>query len=239
MNRRTGPDPVWVRYQPREALVAALRLSCEAELAHRRLCDLVWSGECPPRVLPGTLASVARVQLGDWQRIWLELQAVGWRLNGQRLAHPAVFAVLREARTSLARYAQAGRAGGCTTARNRRLSDAASDAPASLKPVNNTGQNTDKVIHNSNGSLLSAAPPKKAVAGERDFMREVQDMLELFSPATAQSELTNWGGWWRNRFRHDPRKARVVLADIRSLVTERRIAKTPTAAAQDLWKRLP
>ena len=52
-------------------------------------------------------------------------------------------------------------------------------------------------------------------------------------------ELTNWGGWWRNRYRENPDKARRVLADIRSLVRERKVLGSPGAAAFDLWARLP
>ncbi len=70
-------------------------------------------------------------------------------------------------------------------------------------------------------------------------MRDLQETLELHNPATAESELTNWGGWWRNRFRQNPAKAVRLLAEMRSMVKEGRIHKNPGAAAVDLWKRLP
>ena len=41
------------------------------------------------------------------------------------------------------------------------------------------------------------------------------------------------------RFREDPEKAQRVLAEVRSMVKERRITTHPGAAAFDLWKRLP
>jgi len=60
-----------------------------------------------------------------------------------------------------------------------------------------------------------------------------------WQPTLAVAELANWGGWWRNRFRDDPDKARRVLADIASLIREGRITDNAGAAAVDLWKRLP
>ena len=83
------------------------------------------------------------------------------------------------------------------------------------------------------------APDALRPAGETDFMRRLQETLGRHSPATAESELTNWGGWWRNRFRQDPAKAARVLAELGSMVKEGRIQKNPGAAATDLWKRLP
>ncbi len=55
----------------------------------------------------------------------------------------------------------------------------------------------------------------------------------------AARELANWGGWWRNRFREDHAKADRVLAEVLSMVRERRITFSPGAAAVDLWGRLP
>ena len=51
--------------------------------------------------------------------------------------------------------------------------------------------------------------------------------------------MENWGGWWRNRYREDPEKARRVLAEVRSMIRERRIHTNPGAAGKDLWSRLP
>ena len=51
--------------------------------------------------------------------------------------------------------------------------------------------------------------------------------------------MKNWGGWWRNRFRENPSKAARVLAELASMVKERRINRNPGAAGLDLWNRLP
>ena len=70
-------------------------------------------------------------------------------------------------------------------------------------------------------------------------MDGLKEAVALFSPDAAELEQTNWGGWWRNRFREHPDKARRVLAEIRVMIKEGTIRKTPGAAAMDLWNRLP
>ena len=74
---------------------------------------------------------------------------------------------------------------------------------------------------------------------EKEFLAELLTVLERYSPASAEAELTNWGGWWRNAFRTDPDKSRRVLADTNNMISEGRITSNPGAAAADLWRRLP
>ena len=64
-------------------------------------------------------------------------------------------------------------------------------------------------------------------------------MMERWRKGAGGRELADFGGWWRMCFRHNPKKARAVLNDVRSLVVEQRIKQTPGSAAMDLWKRLP
>ena len=87
--------------------------------------------------------------------------------------------------------------------------------------------------------MRSGSVRKKAVPGEREFLEDLTAVYRLFSPDTVESEQENWGGWWRQRYRESPDKARRVLADVRSMVKEGTIRKTPGAAGADLWKRLP
>ncbi len=87
--------------------------------------------------------------------------------------------------------------------------------------------------------MLSASLPNRKHRGETNFMSDVRQTLQRFDPATADADLANWGGWWRNRYRQDPDKATRVLADVAAMVKEHRIKRSPGAAAQDLWKRLP
>ena len=70
-------------------------------------------------------------------------------------------------------------------------------------------------------------------------MEELVQALAVHNPKKAQAELENWGGWWRNRYRENPPKARRVLAEVASMIREHRIRRNPGAAGADLWKRLP
>jgi len=87
--------------------------------------------------------------------------------------------------------------------------------------------------------MLSASPPSSEGSGEQKFLAHVMEVIAAWSPKEGSKELTNWGGWWRNRFREDPGKARRILAEIRGMIREHRITGSPGAAAGDLWKRLP
>jgi hypothetical protein len=96
------------------------------------------------------------------------------------------------------------------------------------------------------GGLLRTDAPRAApvavsnsARAEKSFLADVKEMLDLWHPGLAKTELANWGGWWRNRFRENPDKARRVLADVASLIREHRITENAGAAAVDLWKRLP
>ena len=70
-------------------------------------------------------------------------------------------------------------------------------------------------------------------------MTELLATLQAYNGKLAAKELTNWGGWWRNRFRENPDKARRVLAEVRCMIRERAVHCNPGAAAVDLWNRLP
>ena len=84
-----------------------------------------------------------------------------------------------------------------------------------------------------------ASPRKKVPQAEKEFLKDVTEVMGKWRPAAAEAELENWGGWWRNRHRQNADKARRVLAEIGALVKEGRVDKSPGAAAVDLWKRLP
>ena len=87
--------------------------------------------------------------------------------------------------------------------------------------------------------MLSASPPSSKGSAEQKFLAQVVEVIATGSPKEGSAELTNWGGWWRNRFREDADKARRILAELRGMIREHRITGSPGAAAGDLWKRLP
>ena len=80
---------------------------------------------------------------------------------------------------------------------------------------------------------------EKASPEEGRFMADLVEALSHCGPKLQERELTNWGGWWRNRFRENPRKARRILAELSVMIRERRIQRNAGAAGKDLWDRLP
>jgi hypothetical protein len=120
------PQPVsWVRYRPRDMRLRLARTSPQASLAHRELCDLVWSGEPWPSAAPEAAALLLGLTLPRWGRVWPELQLVGWRVERRRLFNPEVAAVLREAQGFLDHWSTAGRRGASETNRKYGSSGAA------------------------------------------------------------------------------------------------------------------
>ena len=88
----------WVRYDPSRVVVAVMALSREAELAHRRLCDLVWATGQWPSAAASAALDQARSTPEQWPRVLTELATLGWRERRGLLVNPAVGAVLTEAR---------------------------------------------------------------------------------------------------------------------------------------------
>ena len=94
-------------------------------------------------------------------------------------------------------------------------------------------------IRTERAPLSDSAREMPVESPENAFLTSVREMMEAWKKGAGASEMNNWGGWWRNKFRKNAKKARAVLNDVRSLVNERRITKNPGNAAVDLWKRLP
>jgi hypothetical protein len=248
-------DIYWVRYEPRRALTWVLRCSKDAELAHRRFADSVWAGDGWPSSDPRSAAHLARVSAKAWPALLAELLVLGWRQRRRNLYHPGVASVLAEARSTYdflqqrAARAAAGRwakdatpmLSPCLDHAKPMLSPCLDDAKPMLTPCTETvqKQNRTKTVKLTEHLMRSASVQKKAAPGEDHFMDDLGEVFRLFSPDTAEGEMENWGGWWRNRFRESPDKARRVLAEARSMVKEGTIRKTPGAAGADLWKRLP
>ena len=125
------------------------------------------------------------------------------------------------------------------TANGTAITAATADANGKTMPVQNSNSTVPLAVNTVERLMRSVSPRKSSASVEKDFMEEVKETMDGFSPKFAGGELENWGGWWRNRFREKPDKARRVLAEIRSMVKEHRIQTNPGAAATDLWHRLP
>jgi hypothetical protein len=258
MTTNTDPELFWVRYQPHRVLVALISASGPAELAHRRFCDLVWRGNPWPPADPEAAAALAKVPAQGWASVAAELENLGWRAYKGRLINPKVAQVLKEARkTMLARHvlAKAGARARWDAARSTEgirptsaphsdpiasaLPSAMPSALPTAMPVQDSTEQNNTAIKPVERLTFSGSTREQPRDGEGGFLAELSSALATFNSSAAQSELANWGGWWRNRFRENPAKARRILAEIRSMIRERRIRHNPGAAAKDLWDRLP
>ena len=257
----------WVRYELGPELVALIALSPAAELAHRRLCEYYWQTGLWPSLTGSSAAALGRVTPKHWPRVLAELEQHGWIEDAGRLRHPNAEAVRARSLAALNQARQAGRASaqrrwGATIGNDRysavngsATTDVATgDVPAVATdpmPINDkstsTSTNALKPAERLAGTNQENAPtltrsgsaPEDGVEKEKRFLADVLELIELWRPKAAKGELDNWGGWWRNRYRENRRKAQAVLADVRSLVREHRITRSPGKAAVDLWKRLP
>lgn len=238
---------VWVRYSARDWLAALSGVSPLAELAHRRLMDLVWAGGEWPVSEPQALARLARLKPPAFQKLLPELHSLGWHEQGGRWQNAAVGAVHREAAGSLAAKRQASRIANQVRWRPQgppnglrtecpRMPDA--DRPESTVHVQE--QHIEQADNNGERLTLAGSARKKGLGEpEQEFLAEVKEVMERWRKGSAAVELDAWGGWWRTAFRNNPRKARAVLREAGALAKEGRITASPGAAALDLWKRLP
>jgi hypothetical protein len=216
---------------------------------------MVWVAGDWPVSEPEVLARLVRQDSAALPPILKELGLLGWQQRGGRLLNPAIAAIRREALSAMAVRKAMGRVaarkrwhGGDHPPGMRSACGPHTDGIPCAMPTACAPNTQYSTVHNSTSHAiktderltLSGSPREKtALAPETEFLSAVAEVLEQWRKGSAKAELQNWGAWWRSRFRKSPRKARAVLNDIRSLVVERRITKSPGNAAVDLWKRLP
>ena len=250
----------WVKYDLGANLLALTNVSPAAELAHHRLSLCYWQSGEWPATLRGNAAGLCRVAEDQWPGVLEELAVLGWRERSGRLWHREVRRVRAEAVEAVKQCRQAGQHGA-----QRRWNKAPAgrepsgpDTPPNGDPIatplatplatpmqikskskSENMKEIERALNEAERLTLSVSAHEKSPGAEKDFLGDVKAALEAWGPERAEAELTNWGGWWRKRFRESPDKARRVLAEIRSMVREGRILSNPGAAAMDLWKRLP
>ena len=254
----------WIKYPVTNAVFELTRVSPEAELAHRRLSDWHWQTGKWAAAGAGSAGQLCRVPPARWPGVLGELRSVGWCIRRARLNHSGVHQVRAEAVSALRARRTGGRLGAERrwTAQNAPEQPSGSDEAADgsamgdLKvsyglPMGTPMQIRDKSKSKSKKEstktkrltderlTFTGSAQEKCSEKERDFLRELQEVLLLWSPAFAKDELANWGGWWRNRFRENPAKAQRVIAELRAMIKEGGIKGNPGAVGVDLWKRFP
>jgi len=251
--------PHWVKYDPRRQIIETATVSRLAELAHRRLADSVWATGRWPKAGAASLVALARATPRECPGLLAELRSLGWHPRAGTLVHHGIQDVLDAALTAQTLASRSGRRAANTRWKPlppppepsdaERMADALPphvppDMPAHCERNASESQietqtQTPYRAFNAERLTLSVSTRKAGAGPEKAFLAEVSEAFGKSSPKIAQTELVNWGGWWRNRFREDPAKARRVLAETNSMIKEHRILENPGAAAADLWKRLP
>ena len=257
------PKPVqWVKYEAGAVLFELVRVSPAAELAHRRLADYYWHTGQWPTEDRGSAAVLGRVSKARWPAIAAELAQLGWRTARGRICHSGVHRVRAEAVGFLSSAESGGRKGAERRWRkSKALAEPSSpdgppngvpNSPPNGNPIgtpmpinsnsdinSNRTSTVQNAVNLSDHSMCIGSVPKGRGKAEKEFLSDVADMFKLWAPAFATEELRNWGGWWRNRFREQPAKARRMVGELASMIREGRITDNPGSAATDLWNRLP
>ncbi len=260
-------NPVfYVNYHPRPMIVRTAPMTHLAELAHRRLCDWIWAEGRAPVNDARTLASITRCLPEAWKEMRAELARNGWVGARHVFFHPEALAVLQQAKTAYAIARRTG-TDGARQRWGKGPKPPPPERPGPIAPpkaphrppigtpkaphgppiANNDKRSTSKDSRLKNKEslsgktaerlTLSSSPPEKASGEENRFLADLALTLSDFSTKQSNLELTNWGGWWRLRFREDPGKARRVLAELGSMIREKRVRSNAGAAAKDLWER--
>ena len=99
--------------------------------------------------------------------------------------------------------------------------------------------NNEKPLSGLTAERFTGSSPEveHQASEERRFLKDLAATCAGFDPKQSKAELDNWGGWWRNRFREDPARAWRILAEVASMIREKRVRRNAGAAAKDLWDR--
>ena len=148
--------------------MAVMGLSRDAELAHRRLANLILSdGRCLAADHAKT-AEIARVPPDLWPAVLEELRGIGWRIRGDRFTHPAVLALHRQARDACAGRPAISAAG----SRARWHPDGSPDpipsgVPSGLQiKIKMKNKSTDKAVNTDERLTFSSSTREQPREGE-------------------------------------------------------------------------
>ncbi len=127
-------DLHFIDYDAKIMLSDTVGMRPDCELAHRRLCDVVWANGRPPLNDDGALMIIARSDSKNWQRIKSELLQKGWFVENGKFTHKGCLITMAKCRERYEKKLASARTGasarwktGLPTQCDRIASDA--DAP--------------------------------------------------------------------------------------------------------------
>src|ERR1035437_9567111 len=115
-------------------LVDAVGLRPDTELAHRRLCDVVWSTERAPMDSPDVLQDVCRVKAQDWMRVRGELESKGWYSENGLFTHKRCMETLSRCRDKYLQKVAASKAGNDAKRAKNNPTGQPTGQPTGIKP---------------------------------------------------------------------------------------------------------
>jgi hypothetical protein len=104
-------DLFFIDYEPKVMLSATVGMQRDTELAHRRLCDVVWKEGRPLDNSESMLREICRIEPHDWMRVKGELGQKGWKVEGKSFTHGGVIKTLERCRERYEKRVAAGLAG--------------------------------------------------------------------------------------------------------------------------------
>ena len=158
-------DLFFIDYQPRIMIADTMDMRPDTELAHRRLCDSIWSNDVCPRNDDLILQDLCRVKPQDWARVKGELVVKGWIVEGGRFVHRGTVKTLNACKSrhkAKVRSAKTASAARWSSGRDANAMRTQSDRNASAKrpQCQSQSQSQSQSTSSLNISLESKNPPK-------------------------------------------------------------------------------
>lgn len=102
-------DLYYIEYEAKVMLADTVGMRPHCELAHRRLCDVIWATGICPGDCPATLINIGRVTPRQWPAVRRELMAKGWSSSHGRFVHGGTLKTMLRGQEKHAQKIQAGK----------------------------------------------------------------------------------------------------------------------------------
>lgn len=254
-------DLWYVEYEAKIMLVDTVGMRPDTELAHRRLCDVIWATGEAPMDDDDVLPDICRVKAVDWVRVKGELKAKGWISEGGRFLHRGASGLVTAGAEKIARRSAAGRAG--AAARHGKANadaepeqmptqcDRTATAPAEAVrkawPLTSTSESAKE-----EGSDKASKPFQEGGVGGKDHaegrgsrveggtdkpLRGRQADIAKLCEAVLNGQWVNDAGKWVERIRENAEKVWRCMSDVKNAASEGRIKTTAGQMAEFNWKK--
>ena len=101
----------FIDYEAKTILADTVGMQRDTELAHRRLCDMIWFDGRPLTNDDARLREICRVELKDWARVKGELMQKGWIIDGGFFTHKGTMKTLERCKERYRKQLEASKLG--------------------------------------------------------------------------------------------------------------------------------